>query len=68
MKTAMLYAFEQAVHCKKRSVYQKDDDPVLSLNISELHKNLKDVVKLLDRGVFIELQKHNRKIGMIVPY
>lgn len=66
MKTAMLHAFEQAITDKKATPIK--EDPTLIISVSELHKNLKDIIKMLDRGVFIELQKHHRKIGMIVPY
>ncbi|ALA26658.1 hypothetical protein [Piscirickettsia salmonis] len=59
MKTAMFHAFENAV---------SKNDKTLTLSISEFHNHLKEVVKMLDRGIYIDLQAQGRKVGMIVPY
>lgn len=66
MKTAMVHAFERAVSKKKESSQQ--NDKTLTICVSDFHQHLKEIVKMLDRGIYIDLQAQGRKVGMIVPY
>ncbi|WP_201258148.1 hypothetical protein [Piscirickettsia litoralis] len=48
--------------------YKSDGQQVFRVSSADLHKNLKVVTDLLTEGHFIEITKHKRKIGLIVPY
>ncbi len=67
MNTAMCQAYQHAKR-QQTKVTNKAGEVLLTISVSELQKNLKQIVNMLDRGVFIEIQKRNRKIAMLVPY
>ncbi|ODN40967.1 hypothetical protein [Piscirickettsia litoralis] len=46
----------------------QNDESVVRVSASDLQQNLKEVTKLLTQGCFVEITKHRRTIGMIVPY
>ena len=51
-----------------RVIRQPNGDNLMTVSVSDMQKNFVKIVEQLKQGTFVELRKHNVKIGMIVPY
>lgn len=49
-------------------ITQPNNDSLIVVSVSDLQKNMLKITEQLKKGCFVEIRKHNVKIGMIVPY